>query len=144
MRLTEHFTLEELANTSKEEYALKNLASAFREMDKMQALAEFAERVRAVIGSPMIITSGYRCKELNKAVGGTNKSQHVKAEAIDFIPGKKTIAQALFSIKNSTELEYGQLIYEKKGHSRWIHISMGDKKQLLTYENGVYKVGIGN
>lgn len=142
MRLTEHFTLEELAYTSKKGYDLKNIAYAMQDLDKMQALAEFAERVRDVIGCPMIITSGFRCDELNKAVGGSDKSRHRLCEAIDFIPKNKTIEEAIMLIFKSKTLEYGQLIYEKTKNNKWIHISMGTKKQKLTYSDGIYTVGI--
>lgn len=43
------------------------------------------ERVRAALGSPMEILSGYRCPELNAAVRGAPDSQHMRAEAADFV-----------------------------------------------------------
>ena len=70
MQLTPHFTLEELATTSLAAYKSKNIKEAKRKMGKMYMLAGFAERIREIIGYPLIVTSGYRYAELNKAVGG--------------------------------------------------------------------------
>lgn len=42
------------------------------------------ERIRAFLGERMIISSGFRCPELNRLVGGSENSQHTVAEAVDF------------------------------------------------------------
>lgn len=80
-----------------------------------------AERVRAFLGFPMIITSGYRCPELNAAVGGSASSQHMRAEAIDFkCPGFGSpvrVVEALVAVRR--QLGIDQLILE----SDWIHAS---------------------
>jgi len=36
-------------------------------------------------------------------------------------------------------LLYGQLIIEKSKEKKWIHISMGYKKQNLSYVDGIYQ-----
>ena len=86
MKLTEHFTCEELTKTDVAELQAKNRRQAETLKGKLIRLAEWAETLRAVIKAPMIITSGYRCRYLNTRVGGACGSQHVKAEAIDFRP----------------------------------------------------------
>lgn len=63
----------------------------------------------------MIITSGYRCKKVNKLVGGVDNSQHMKGEAVDFCFvgfSKKEMAAAFFEI--AEEFNFDQLIYYKK------------------------------
>ena len=65
MLLSPHFSLEELTTTSLTGYKSKNLAEAKKHMGRMYQLAGFAERVREIVGYPLIVTSGYRCKELN-------------------------------------------------------------------------------
>lgn len=75
--------------------------------------------VRDFIKKPMIITSGYRNKEVNKLVGGVANSQHMKGQAADFIIKGLSVAYIIDLIKNSG-IEYDQLINE---YNRWVHIS---------------------
>lgn len=82
--------------------------------------------IREKFAVPMIITSGYRCERLNKLVGGVDKSQHMKGEAVDFCFAgfsKKEMAAAFFEIVE--EFNFDQLIYYKK--KGIIHISYSRK-----------------
>ena len=130
-KLTDHFTVQELTTTDQNGLQKTNTKEGLKISDKLQALAEFAEEVRAVIQNcPMVITSGYRCEKLNKAIGGSKTSEHLKCEAIDFIPKKMSAFKALGYILIS-ELKWDQLILEKRGQGYLIHISMGDKHEVL-------------
>jgi zinc D-Ala-D-Ala carboxypeptidase len=86
-----------------------------------QATGTMLERVRAVLGSPILVSSGYRCMALNTAIGSGPGSDHPKAEALDFrSPDFGTplaICQALEP--RLEELGIGQIIFE---HT-WVHIS---------------------
>ena len=139
IQLTQHFSLDELTTTNKVKYKDKNYKYGLQKITQMNILAHFAEQVRLIVGCPMQITSGIRCEELNAIVGGSKTSQHLKGEAIDFIPTKIKIKTAFDKIRKSN-LEFGQLIIEKSGKSEWIHISTGIKKQVLKYDNGKYSV----
>jgi hypothetical protein len=79
------------------------------------------ERVRKVLGAPMLISSGYRCLELNKAIGSGASSDHPKAAALDFKAPRFGTPLAICKVllPRMKELGIGQLIYE---HS-WVHIS---------------------
>ena len=138
-KLTPHFSFKELTRTDEHELQEKNRDKALEFRPKLQKLAEFAEGVRAILNCPMIITSGFRCEELNKKIGGSPTSQHVFAEAIDFIPHmdcEKAFAKIILS-----NIEYGQLIIYTRGISRFLHISIGYKRQKMksdkvgSYEN---------
>ena len=130
-KLTDHFTVQELTKTDQNGLQKTNTKEGLKISDKLQALAEFAEEVRTVIRNcPMVITSGYRCEKLNKAIGGSKTSEHLKCEAIDFIPKKMSAFKALGYILIS-ELKWDQLILEKRGQGYLIHISMGDKREVL-------------
>lgn len=137
MKLTSHFSLEELTTTNNKALASKNLKEAKANLTLMEDLALFAEQVRAFINVPMVITSGFRCEELNKAVGGVKTSQHRFFRAIDFIP-KGMDWDECFSRLKMSNLVYGQLIKEHSGSSEWIHVSMGDKRENLIYKDGKY------
>ena len=84
-RLTEHFGFFELTRTSKAEYQELNRRKALCYTGQMRSLCiDLLEPVRAHYGKPVIIHSGYRCYELNKAVGGNANSQHMLGQAVDF------------------------------------------------------------
>lgn len=137
MKLTPHFTIEELSVTSNRKYKTINLESAKEQMGKMYMLAGFAERVREIVGKPMIISSAYRCPELNAAVGGAISSQHKYAEAIDFVC--KGIEPELLACKiAASDLKFNQLIVEYSGNKSWVHVSIGSKREVLRYKNGKY------
>lgn len=139
IQLTQHFSLDELTVTNKTKMREKNYMYGLQKLTQMHILAHFAEQVRLVVGCPMKITSGIRYEELNDVVGGSKTSQHLKGEAIDFIPTKIKIKTAFDKIRKSN-LEFGQLIIENDGKSEWIHISIGIKRQILKYENKKYSV----
>lgn len=137
MKLTPHFTAEELTTTSNKEWKEKNKELITTGIDYLYHLAGFSERVRTIIDSPMIITSGYRCKELNDAIRGSRNSQHVICEAIDFIPVKKSVLDAYIALMFS-DLKYHQLILEIKRNSSWVHIGIGGKKENLVFKDNKY------
>lgn len=138
MKLTEHFTLEELSTTNKKEFKAENIKYAGKFLDgKIQHLANFAEKVREIINSPMEITQGVRCPALNKAVGGVSTSFHCKCEAIDFVP-RKIIVKKAFDLLRNSNLEFDELIYEIKDKKEWIHIAIGYKREILKGINNKY------
>lgn len=88
--------------------------------------------IRDKLGKPMIVTSGFRCKALNKKVGGVSTSQHTKGQAVDFYVKDMTMQQVVDFIKKSG-VEFDQLINE---YNRWVHISFvkeKNRKQVLKY-----------
>ena len=139
MKLTAHFTFEELTRTDIAELQNKNRKMAESLKGKIIRLAEWAETLRAVLKVPLIVTSGYRCGKLNERVGGSPTSQHTKAEAIDFIPSGLCVREAFVRLKDSNA-QFGQLILERRGGGFIIHAGMGTKLQLLySPRAGVYE-----
>lgn len=137
MNLTPHFTLTELCCTTHKDLAKINLEEAKKIMGRMYMLAGFAERVREIIGKPLIINSGFRCVKLNNAVGGSLTSQHLYAEAIDIRVSGNTNNE-VFQILAASDLKYDQLILEKAGNAQWVHVSIGSKKEKLKYDGKKY------
>lgn len=94
--------------------------------------------LRESYGKPIIITSGYRCEALNKAVGGSKTSDHMKGCAADIVgtPNTKMENKRLFNLIQSLNLPFDQLIWEK-GNSigpDWVHVSYregNNRKQVL-------------
>ena len=102
--------------------------------------------LRNRVKKPVIITSGYRCLELNRSLGSKDNSQHVLGEAVDiYVPGYTALELARFIL--TTGLEFDQLIlenYEGPG-TGWVHISRtqtNNRRQVLTYNGSDYLIGL--
>jgi len=83
------------------------------------------EPVREFLGRPIHINSFFRCPKLNKAIGGSTRSQHCKGEAIDLdvTYGDNSNAKIFNYIKDN--LEFDQLIWEfgDDKNPNWVHVS---------------------
>ena len=83
------------------------------------------EPLRMHVGGPIKINSFYRGPELNKAIGGSSKSQHCKGQAIDIDDtfGHATNAEMYNWIKEN--LNYDQMIWEfgDDKNPNWVHVS---------------------
>lgn len=96
------------------------------QMKCMQLLAdEVFEPLRSFVGGPIKINSFYRCRQLNKAIGGSLKSQHCKGQAIDIDDtyGRMTNAEMFEFIKE--HLDFDQIIWEfgDDENPDWVHVS---------------------
>jgi len=123
--MTPHFTLAELTRSAKAASLRINNTPDAAALARLQTLAELLERIRAQLGVPITITSAYRCRELNAAVGGRTSSDHMQGEAADFVaPAFGTpydICRAL--APHVSTLGIGQLILESVGGKSWVHVS---------------------
>lgn len=143
MTLTRHFTLEEMI--ASETAARRGLDNSPSEeiIEALMVTADGLERVRAELGHPIHVNSGYRSPKVNAAVGSNPKSQHVKGEAADIIcPGfgsPAAVARAIEAAK--WRIGYDQLIYE---FSAWVHVSFTDAPRgiVLTINNRGTQQGI--
>ena len=118
MKLSEHFSLEELTRT--DHRTLDNTPDAAA-LANLQRLAEFLEQVRKVLGGRVVvINSAYRSKAVNDAVGSSDKSQHRLGCAADIrVPGMSP--DAVVRAVMASGLAYDQLIKE---FDSWTHISI--------------------
>lgn len=104
------------------------------EMNNLRnVLAPGLERIRSFLGVPVFITSGYRSKAVNEAVGGSVASQHLQGEAADFVAPEAgtTKSVALKIAQHQQEIKFDQLIWE----GSWVHVSFTAGKprgQVLT------------
>lgn len=94
----------------------------------IQTTAYRMDIVREAIGAAILVSSWYRCIELNDAIGSKRTSQHIKGEAVDFTAphfgspldiAKRILSQILL-------IQFDQLIYEYS----WVHISFQSNPQL--------------
>jgi zinc D-Ala-D-Ala carboxypeptidase len=105
-------------------------------LSRMKLVAsEVFEKVRGHFGVPIRISSFYRCPEVNKAIGGSATSQHMRGEAIDIQgTGNLTNKQIYDYIK--AKCDFDQLIWEYGNdiNPAWVHVSYkksGNRKQIL-------------
>ena len=118
------------------------------ELQNMELIAEKVfEPLRRAVNGPIKINSFFRCEELNKAIGGSSKSQHCQGRAIDIddVYGYVSNSYMYYYIKDN--LDFDQLIWEFGTDTEpdWVHVSYVDgdsnrKRCLLAYkENGKTK-----
>ena len=122
--LTKHFTLEEFSFSSTAKSRGINNTVPLQYIPSLRNLCEVVlEPLREQVKEPVIISSGYRCPELNHVVGGKNTSQHMKGEACDIYMEDKEKLRKWFAIL--MDGDFDQLIFERNrrtGHC-WIHVS---------------------
>ena len=117
-QLTEHFSLEELTHTDHREY--DNTPNE-AELENLKRLASFLEEVKTVLGGrPIMVNSAFRSKQVNDAVGSSDKSQHRVGCAVDIRVPELTPDQVVKAIIASS-LPYDQVIRE---FDRWTHLSI--------------------
>ena len=76
MKRIKYFTLSEFINsTTAKRLGIDNTPS-FEVVDNLNKLADYLDIIREKVGKPILISSGFRCPVLNKAVGGVSNSQH--------------------------------------------------------------------
>lgn len=128
MNLTPHFTVAEFVRSAKaQELGVDNNLPATL-LPEAQRTCEVLERIRAHLSSlagrqvPVWISSGYRCLEVNRAVGSADTSDHRRAMAADI---KAPTFGTAFAVATALQphvdaLGIGQLIHE---FGDWVHVS---------------------
>ena len=108
---------------------IENIPNEY-ELQNMEMVAKKVfEPLREAIDAPIKINSFFRCEELNKAIGGSSKSQHCQGRAIDIddIYGNVSNAFMYYYIKDN--LDFDQLIWEfgTNDSPDWVHVSYVDE-----------------
>lgn len=124
MRLTEHFTFFELTSTSHNELLESNRESAKAFMKQLKYVAGTLEEIRAVLGVPLRVTSGFRSSQLNKLVGGSPTSGHTKGLCADVIPLGIDVVEAQKKIIANKDKcpSLKKCILEMVKGSEWLHV----------------------
>lgn len=138
--LSRHFQLSEFTHSrTAEERNIDNTPTPDEVGNLLRLCDRILEPLRELLGKPIRITSGYRCPELNKAVGGAANSAHIQGFAAD-IQVQDLSVEELFNTIACSELPYDQVIQE---FDRWVHVAIADyektpRRQVLraTKQNG--------
>ena len=87
---------------------------------KFQPGVTLLEQVQALTGFPLEISSGYRSRELNQRVGGTDTSQHSQGLAADFTCAEFGPPADIIKAIRASGIAFDQCILE---YEKWVHIS---------------------
>ena len=135
-RLSQHFTLGELCKTCVKT-ADGNIPSHVH-IENLKRLTKWLEMLRdewnrrySEGDDPIIINSGYRSLQVNKAVGGASNSNHLTGCAVDIrclgIEQALRYAVILLDISDESKEEFDELLVEKSSKSIWVHFAVRPK-----------------
>ena len=131
MKLSEHFTLRELCKTRT---GIENVPNE-AQVENLKRLCQWLEQLRRrwnnLYGEgddPIIINSGFRSPEVNKAVGGATMSNHLTGCAVDIrcvgIEQALRYAAILLDISDLNHEDYDELLIEQKKSVIWVHFAV--------------------
>ena len=124
-----YFTIQELtASATAKRKGIDNTPDVKAVASLTALVANVLDPLREAYGKPIVVTSGYRCPKLNRAVGGVARSQHTKGEAADIrtLSNRRWENDQLFKLIVKLKLPFDQLI-DEHGYS-WIHVSYSEGK----------------
>ena len=120
-----YFTFRELtASPTAERLGLDNMPKSIEIIDNLCKLGDTVlDPLRTATGFPVIITSGYRCQELNSAVGGVRNSRHLLGLAADINCGMtRNLAVYEWLCRERKHLMLKELLWE--GNGQWVHVAI--------------------
>jgi hypothetical protein len=138
MQISKHLSLAEVSRSETAKRKGINNTPSGEHLENFKKLAEnIFEPIREHFGVPIHISSGYRSKELNAAVGGSSSSQHCQGEAIDIDMDGTSITNAEIFNYIKDNLNFDQMIWEfgTNANPDWVHVSYEstgkERKQIL-------------
>ena len=141
-RISKHITYKEATRSvTALRLGIENKPSEY-ELQNMELIAEKVfEPLREAVNGPIKINSFYRSEELNKAIGGSSRSQHCQGRAIDIDDFYGYVSNAYMYYYIKDNLDFDQLIWEfgTDTNPDWVHVSYVDgdsnrKRCLLAYK----------
>ena len=126
MVISDHISFREfIKSNTAQRLGIENNPGAYEVKCARDLAFHVFEPLRKWVGGPIRINSFFRSPDLNKAIGGSKKSQHCYGQAMDLddTHGFKTNAEMFNYIKDN--LDYDQLIWEfgTDENPDWVHVS---------------------
>lgn len=128
--IMKHFTMRELTNSATAtRLGIDNTPNDNVKANLTALVNKVLDPLREAYGAPIIVSSGYRCPKLNKAVGGAANSQHTLGQAADIHSVSDTPADnnKLYELIHKLNLPIDQCINEYDYN--WIHVSYGPRNR---------------
>lgn len=128
-----YFSIKELCSSNTARIrGIKNDPTPEVERNLTLLVDRILDPLREAWGKPITVTSGYRCPELNKAVGGAATSQHMQGCAADLDVGTQADNMKLFKLIQEMNLPFDQLLFEKGNKAigpDWVHVSYSSRNR---------------
>lgn len=126
-----------------DELGIDNRPDFYRCMN-IGVLMKFLDRMRDAWGGAIIVNSGYRCPDLNKAVGGKQTSGHLSGYAADLRMPTGGVSINVFydwlmRWLTSKKIKYDECFLEKGKRSVWVHFALYSINEEQRMKNGVLK-----
>lgn len=139
MKLSDHFTLAEFTRSeTASRYGIDNTPGA-DEIAALRALCRnVLEPIRAQFGVPITISSGYRSPAVNRKIGGSTSSQHMKGEAADINVWGIDVTEVFNWLVFYSGLAFDQCIHE---FGSWVHISYTERRENRFMALNAYRSG---
>jgi len=127
VKLSPHFSLLEMTRSQlAARHGIDNKPNDMQ-LENLKILAKGMELVRTQLDSmPIIVSSGFRCEDLNDKLGSKRTSQHILGLACDFTCDRYAHVDRVFEVIAESSIPFDQLILE---HQSWIHISFPIKEE---------------
>ena len=125
-KISKHISFKEgIKSNTATRLGIKNTPDDYQVSNMVNIAINLFEPLREFVGGPIKINSFFRCEDLNRAIGGSSRSQHCEGRAIDLDDtfGHKTNAEMFRYIKDN--LDFDQLIWEfgDDNNPDWVHVS---------------------
>lgn len=122
MKLSEHFTLEELTRSEwGSRRGITNTPDSKTTANLERLCVEILEPLRKSIGKPIQVTSGYRCPEINAGIGGSPHSDHLNGFAADIVAPPMAVLDLMRAVKDlAPYVPLKQCILE---FGSWVHVA---------------------
>lgn len=137
MQISPHFHLSEFTTSqTADRRGIDNTPPDWAIVNLTRLCDNVLEPVRRHFGRPVVISSGWRSRAVNAAVGGVASSQHCKGEAADFeVPGVSNVKVAQW-IRSAVAFDQLILEFYRPGepNSGWVHCSYatGNRYSVMT------------
>lgn len=136
---SEFFTLRELIkSTTASKYHIDNSPSGDIVQNLQYGVNMVLDPLRRLYGKPIIITSGFRCPELNKRVGGVTNSWHTQGNAADIHVASLAEANKIFSNLQKIP-SVDTALFEHSTSGQWLHVQWNMNKTPRHHFNFNYK-----
>lgn len=133
--IPEYFSFKELIYSKyAEDHDINNVPD-WPVIANIKYLAICLDEIRRAWGKPIVVSSGYRCAELNKAVKGVSNSHHKLGLAADILPANmkdwEDFKKFIVGFFEKYDGEFSQCILESSGKSTWVHVSFADNRRQI-------------
>lgn len=130
MKISEHISYKEATRSvTALRLGIDNTPNEYQ-LQNMELIAKNVfEPLRKAVGGAIKINSFFRCEDLNKAIGGSSRSQHCQGRAIDIDDNYGYMSNNDMYKYIKENLDFDQLIFEfpdENGNASWIHVSYVD------------------